>query len=218
MLARQFFKFYYGMMNGKIAELLKKAEAQKNSDDENKSSITSAEREFSGAGEAERAFEKFKQKLYHVNRWQQDSGVSYFQLFDENGSELKAARAETGKFIRIDLPGSGKSDWVKIIDIYDSATESVVSVQPTFDPTAKDQDKEKTSHFFKSKAVNNFCLQRDGEKLIFYVIGFNEAANTDETGGIIESVRNFATAHFGWLGFQKIEWQTFCENFLKSED
>jgi hypothetical protein len=201
-------------MNGKIDELLKKAEKQKEDSGGGKSSVTQAERAFSNEVEAAEAFRKLREKLYDVNSWETDSGVSAFQLFDATGRKLDSAVAETGSFIRINLPGSGKNDWVRIVDIHDSADEVVVTVQPSFDPTAEEKDK--ISHFFKSKASNNFCLGRDGARLVFYVIGLDEEANTDETGGIIESARNLATAYAGWLGFQKIEWKTFCENFLNN--
>lgn len=201
-------------MNRKIEELLKKAEAQKDSTGEGKSSVTNATREFADQRETENAFQKLKEKLFDINNWETESGASAFQLFDENGNGLQTKRAAKGNFVRIKLPGSGKADWVKITDIYEGETEAIVTVQPSFDPT--ENDKEKTSHFFESDAANNFCLGRDGKKINFYVIGLNEKANVAEADGLLESVRNLAVAYSGWLGFQKIEWKTFCENFLKA--
>lgn len=206
-------------MNGKIQKLLNRAEAQENSADDGKSSVSRAGREFSTQTEAENAFQKFKRKLFFVNGWEADTGVSAFQLFDEKGAEINSRPAQTGDFVRITMPGSGKHDWVKIAEVFEDSTEAVITVQPTFDPTETDKEtKETTSHFFKSGATNNFCLQQASEKIFFYVIGLNEKANTDESGGLLESVRNLAVANLGWLGFQKIEWQTFCENFLKAEE
>jgi hypothetical protein len=202
-------------MNRKIDELLKAAEAQKNSPEAGKSSVTRATREFGDEPQAENAFRKLREKLFDINRWETDSGVSAFQLFDENGNALEQARAETGFFVRIKLPGSGKADWVKIKEIRDAETEAIITVQPCFDPTEK--DRETTSHFFESDATNNFCLGKDGAKLSFYVIGLNEKANVNESDGLLETVRNVAVAYTGWLGFQKIEWKTFCENFLNEE-
>lgn len=214
-LARYFFKFYYGKMSEKTKDLLRRAEAPKDSSEEGKSSVSRAEREFRDETEAESAYQKYKLKLFNVNGWEADSGVSAFRLFDETGAEVTATAARTGNFIRITMPGSGKNDWVRIVEIYENSTETVITVQPTVDPT--DGERETTSHFFQSEANNNFCLQRRGAKINLYVIGLNEKANTDESAGLIESVRNVAVASLGWLGFQKIEWQTFCENFLKDE-
>ncbi|HEX8369959.1 MAG TPA: hypothetical protein VF604_15540 [Pyrinomonadaceae bacterium] len=200
-------------MSEKIQNLLKEAETS----DDGKSSITGAEREFAAAEETAEAFDLFSQKLYDINRWEAESGVSAFQLFDENGKGLETKKAQKGNFVRISLPGSGKHDWVKIVDIHDAPDEIVITVQPTYDPTEKETDKDTTSHFFTSEATNNFCLQKREKSLAAYVIGLHEKPNTSESGGVIETVRNAAAASFGWLGFQKIEWKTFCENFLESE-
>lgn len=200
-------------MSAKIQYLL--GEAERESD--GKSSVTCASRDFASNDAAANAFELFRQKLYNVNGWEIESGVSAFQLFDENGGEIESQSARVGNFIRIHLPGSGKKDWVKISDIHDSSDESIITVQPTYDPTEKKIETGETSHFFTSDSRNNFCLKKDDTKLRFYVIGLHEKPNVSETGSLLEKARNVATAGFGWLGFQKIEWKTFCENFLKSE-
>jgi hypothetical protein len=195
-------------MSEKIQQLLKEAEAS----DDGKSSVTSAKRDFPSIEEAARAFESFKRKLDDINRWEVESGVTAFQLFDENGAPLETSKAQKGNFVRITLPGSGKHDWVKIVDIYDASDEIVITVQPTHDPT--EADKDATSHFFTSDSRNNFCLQREEKTVTIYVIGLHEKPNVAETDSVLEKVRNMAAASFGWLGFQKIEWKTFCENFL----
>lgn len=201
-------------MSGKIQNLLNLAETST----DGKSSVSFAEREFSSAAEAGEIFAALRPKLYDVNRWEIESGVSSFQLFDENGRGINAAKAGVGNFIRITLPGSGKHDWVKIKNIDDDENELVITVSPSFDPTEKETDESRTSHFFTSDSVNNFCLGKKGEaRLGCYVIGLGEKPNTAEADGILEAVRNAATAAAGWLGLQKIEWQTFCENFLNSK-
>ena len=94
----------------------------------------------------------------------------------------------------------------------------VLTVQPTFDPTAKDADKNRTSHFFTSEATNNFCLEKQENKVNIYVIGLSEKPNTQDTGGILETIRNYATANLGhYFGIQEGEWTTFCKNFLEIE-
>jgi hypothetical protein len=200
-------------MSEKIQNLLQEAETSPNG----KSSVTSAKRLFKSAEEAAPAFASFREKLYDINAWELESGVTSFQLFSENGEKLDAEKARKGNFVRITLPGSGKHDWVKIVEITDAPDEVVITVQPSYDPTAKDADQDTTSHFFTDDSRNNFCLQKDDKSLAVYVIGLYEKPNVSDTGSVIESARNVATATFGWLGFQKIEWKTFCENFLESE-
>jgi hypothetical protein len=205
-------RFTIDKMSEKIQNLLNEAETS----EDGKSSVTSAQRDFQSAEETAAAFASFRETLYDINRWEAESGVTAFQLFDESGKGLETTSAQKGNFVRISLPGSGKYDWVKIVDIHDAPDEIVITVQPTRDPTEKDADKDSTSHFFTSDSRNNFCLQKEDNSLSVYVIGVHEKANTSETGGVIESLRNVATASFGWLGFQKIEWKTFCENFLEN--
>lgn len=197
-------------MSEKIQQLLKEAEAS----EDGKNSVTSASRDFQSIEVAAEAFESFKRKLYDIDRWELDSGVTAFQLYDENGAPPETSKAQKGNFVRITLPGSGKHDWVKIIEIDDASDEVVITVQPTHDPTEKETEKDTTSHFFTSDSRNNFCLQREEKRLTIYVIGLHEKANVSETDSVLEKVRNVAAASFGWLGFQKIEWKTFCENFL----
>jgi hypothetical protein len=49
----------------------------------------------------------------------------------------------------------------------------------------------------------------------FYVIGLNEKANSTETDGALETVRNIAVNLATYLGMQKSEWEKFCHHFLK---
>lgn len=202
-------------MNGKIQNLLN--EAEKSAD--GKSSVTSARREFEAIENADKTFARLRPRLFDVNRWEKFSGAAAFHLFGEAGQMLETETAQKGNFIRITLPGSGKHDWVKIIDIHDAAGEVVMTVRPSRDPTEKEADnKEATSHFFTSEATNNFCLQKKDSALAFYVIGLHEKPNVTESEGILEAARNAATTALGWLGFQKIEWQTFCDNFLEARE
>lgn len=207
-------RFSIYKMSEKIENLLKEAETSR----EGKSSVTSARRDFASAENAAEAFASFRRKLYDINNWETESGVSAFQLFNEDGNPLKTQKAQKGNFVRITLPGSGKDDWVKIVRITDASNEVVITVQPTYNPTGRDVDKDTTSHFFTDDSRNNFCLQKDDKSLAVYVIGLYEKPNVSETDSLIETARNVATAGFGWLGFQKIEWKTFCENFLGVEE
>jgi hypothetical protein len=203
--------------NGKIQILLEKAARQNESPTPDASSTASATRICPSESEAEELFSQFHQKLFHISQWNNESVISSFELFDEKGISQPEKRAVLGDFIKITLPGSGKSDWVKIIEVDETPNEVIVSVRPSLDPT--DETKEKTvSHFFTADATNNFCLQRIKEKLNFYVIGLSEKTNTAETDGVLETARNLATANLGrYLGIQKTQWETFCENFLEKK-
>jgi len=202
-------------MSGVIENLLKQA----NSDTEEKTSIASAQRKFADETGAKEAFQQIGEKLLQIERWNFSSGASSFGLFDEKGDKLQNKAAAVGDFICIKLPGTGKADWVKIINIHKDSDEMILTVQPTFNPTEKKTDKSATSHFFIKDSTNNFCLQLNGSYLNMYVIGLNEITNTEDTSSVIESARNFATANLGhFLGFQKAEWTTFCNNFIEKEN
>jgi len=202
-------------MGGKINNLIRKAKA----DTEEKTSIALARRLFASEEEAKKEFVRFSEKLLQIERWNYASGVSSFRLFDKNGDKAPDRSAAIGDFICIKLPGTGKEDWVKIIDIYENFDEKVLTVQPTYNPTEKSLDKSVTSHFFTDDSTNNFCLQLIGANINMYVIGLNEISNTKDTKSILESARNSATANLGhFFGVQKAEWTTFCENFLEKKN
>ena len=201
-------------MSDKTDNLLRRAEA----DTEEKTSIASAERKFNDQADAEEAFLQRCEKLLQIDSWNSYSGVASFALLDENGGRAEARPAKIGDFLSIKLPATGKVDWVKVINIYKGADEIILTVQPTYNPTEDAPDKSVTSHFFTADSTNNFCLQLNGDVLKMYVIGLNEISNTKDTSNVIESARNFATANLGhFLGVQKMEWTTFCRNFLEVE-
>lgn len=113
------------------------------------------------------------------------------------------------------MKGSGKYDWVRIVQIIDRKNALIITVKPTCDPTDEAIDKTRTSIFFTADASNNFCLQKEANIVSLYVIGLDEKQNVSETGNVLEIVRNVATAHLGsYLGIQKEEWKTFCKNML----
>jgi len=204
-------------MNNKIQNLLEQAAAQAESPSAEVSSVTNATRNCSTEIEIENVFQQLKQKLFHIEQWNAESNLSSFALFDENGSAQTEKIAAVGDFVRITLPSSGKDDWVKIVEIYETADEIVLTIQPSHNPT-DEENQSTTSHFFTADSTNNFCLQKQGSKINFYVIGLSEKSNTEDTSGIIETVRNFATANIGhFLGVQKAQWQNFCDNFVEIE-
>lgn len=205
-------------MSSKIQDLLDKVAAITASPEDKMSSVVVAGRKFASETEAEKRFGELCEKLFRIERWNTHSGLSSFELFDETGESCARETAKTGDFIKITLAGSGKSDWVKIINIDESANETILTVQPSYNPTENAPDKSVTSHFFTNESTNNFCLQRKGATLNFYVIGLDEKSNIEDTNNIIETARNVATANLGhYLGIQKAEWMTFCKNFLEVE-
>lgn len=203
-------------MSNKIQRLLEQAERQKQSAETGESSIASASRAFPETSGAEKFFKNLREKLFRVREWNAESTLTSFELFDRSGNVANGENAVAGDFIRLSMVGAGKNDWVEIVEILDEADEAVVTVKPSPNPTEDAPDKAATSHFFTSDSTNNFCLGKTGEIVSFYVIGLSEKTNTDETENFIEKARNVAVSNVGsYLGIQKGEWQTFCENFLK---
>lgn len=206
-------------MDSKIRQLLEQTEKQKQSAETGESSVASASRDFSEAADAAEIFDGLKRKLFRVRRWNKDSALTSFELFGADGNVCGRENAVVGDFMRLSMPGAGKDDWVKIVEIFDEADEAVVALKPSYNPTEDEPDKTATSHFFTSRSTNNFCLKRNGAAVSFYVIGLSEETNTNETENYIEKARNLAVANIGsYLGIQKSQWKTFCENFLEIGD
>jgi hypothetical protein len=200
-------------MKNKTQELLKLA------NDNPDSSISSAKRVFPDRKAAQDFFSLLKSRLLKIDEWNKNSNLSSYRLFDENGNPLDDQLLAEGVFNRISLKGSGKYDWVRIVEIYETAEEMVITVSPTYDPTDENIDKSVTSHFFTSDANNNFCALLHESAINFYVIGLNEKQNTAETNNPLEAARNIAAANLGtYLGIQKGEWESFGNNFLNPED
>lgn len=198
-------------MSEKIENLLARAELKKS-----ESSISSAEKICAGEAEAARFFLTLKSKLLNVAEWNKNALFSSFELFDENGRALQNDQLSVEIFIRIYMKNSGKFDWVKIVSVADAANEFVITVKPTFDPTAENRAEKSISHFFTDASTNNFCLLKTRRKVALYVIGLNEKTNTGETSGALETIRNVAVNIGTYLGVQKSEWEKFCHNFIES--
>lgn len=198
-------------MNSKTANFLKKAQANKN-----ESSVTSAEKTLLSEGEADEVFSNLKSQILSIEQWNEHGSLSSYEIFDEDGKSLQIDNLSVGVFIRIWLKGSGKYDWVKVIDIFEAKDEFVITVQPTFDPTEENPDKTLISHFFTDESTNNFCIVRDFKTVAFYVIGLDEKTNTEKTESTLETVRNVGAKLGSYLGIQKGEWESFTESFVDS--
>ena len=201
-------------MTTKTESLIKEAD----SGERNDSSFNKAERILPSRDEAERLFRKVKNKLRNIDQWVEHSGVSYFAIFEEDGRQPGDHSVKKGRFIRILLPGTGKYDWVIVEDVHENEDEMVVTVRPTYDPTADPVDKSVISHFFADSATNNFCTMLRGDTVGTYVIGIGERQNTSDTSGVLETVRNAAVANIGpYLGIQSAEWTKFCNSLLSDD-
>lgn len=198
-------------MDYKTDELLARARR-----DEDHSSVSAAEKTFAAVAEAEEAFSVLKEKLLTIDEWNAHALLTSFELFDENGRELAGEKIAVGLFLRISLTGTLKYDWVRVERIDDAApAELVMTVKPTFDPTAAPADRSVVSHFFTDESRNNFCLLRKGNMVGLYVVGLNEKMNAGKTGGALETARNAAVNLGSYLGLQRGEWEKFCHHFLE---
>ena len=198
-------------MKYKIDDLLAQAER-----DREHSSVASAEKTLADEAAAENFFALLKTKLQDVHEWNAHALLSAFELFDESGRALETQKITVGAFLRISLTGTLKYDWVRVENIdAEQANEFIISVRPTFDPTAEDTDKSVISHFFTDESVNNFCLFRKGKTVGLYVVGLREKLNSRETGGALETVRNAAVNLGSYLGVQRGEWEKFCHHFIE---
>ena len=193
----------------KIDKLLKQAEENRN-----ENSISSADEEFETERDAQKVFDWLKTKILIIDEWNLHALMSSYELFDESG-KTAGDKIEIGKFIRIKIAASGKPDWVRVVDILENENEFIITVKPTFDPTGDTNDKKTISHFFTDESTNNFCIYKKDKTVAFYVIGLNEKANTSETGGALETIRNIAVNAGTYLGTQKSEWEIFCHHFLE---
>lgn len=193
----------------KTGELLKKA-----NENLSECSINCAEKTFVNESEAKQFFVRLKTKITNINEWNEHSAMSSYKLFGTDGELSKDQIIYVGAFIRIALKASGKYDWVRVSGIVESANELIITVNPTFDPTAEKVDQNVISHFFTDASINNFCVIRQDLTTALYVIGLNEKQNTGETGHFLESIRNVAVNLATYLGIQNGEWEKFCHSFI----
>ena len=197
-------------MSKNIKDLLNQAQLN-----EGESSISSAEKTFSDEAQAAQVFSILKTKILSIDEWNGHALLCEFGLFDENGESCQTKILAVGVFMRISMTGAGKYDWIKIINIRETADEFVITVKPTFDPTAEKLDKNIISHFFTDESTNNFCLLREAKTVSLSVIGLNEKQNTGETKNALETIRNVAVNLGVYLGMQNTEWEKFCRHLLE---
>ena len=135
-------------MSSRIQDLLEAAERQAERDAPEKSSVSHAARKFANPSDAEKNFNRLKEKLFRIESWNNESLATSFELFDGDGNTRRDQSAKVGDFMKTTLPGSGKDDWVKIIDIHEAPEEIVLTVKPSFDPTEKKSGQNGNVAFF----------------------------------------------------------------------
>jgi len=201
--------------SNKIEELIEAA----NSSTEGDTSLNVAKRIFGDAGKCDAFFARTCSDLLSITEWNRNSSATNYKLFDEAGTDIDSSPIDVGRFIRIGLYGSGKYDWVRVVEIFDELNEFILKVKPSHDPTQHPVDPTLISHFFGPEAENNFCVQRNDKTVAFYVIGLNEKQNSKFTDSLIESARNVAVANVGYYsGLQKSVWKQFASNFVATEE
>jgi len=183
------------------------------------SSIDAVEKRiFKTETEAQALFDKASKRLLSVNEWEKYAGISSFQLIDAHG--VRAERtAETGDFIRIDIPGPGTHvgmgyDWVRIEDIKflseDEQQVLSVIVRPCHHPMDKEGP---TAHFFKDTATSTFVIRKFGLVVTAEEHGRNEVPNTDQ-GSFLDKSRNFFVGIAAKIGLSYPQWKSLVKGLL----
>ncbi len=174
-----------------------------------------------GEAEARAFFLIVKERLLHVNSWQQLAGqaTANFQLTDGEGNPT-SRMPQPGDHFRIDIPGPGSQtgdgyDWVRV-ELVDENHQGVadcqiIRVRPATNPT---NDKPDVAHFFDEDATSNFIVKREGNKVSAGVYGRNEKPNTGAEK-VIDKVRNTVVAAGAISGFSKIEWKSLVDGLVK---
>ncbi len=168
-------------------------------------------------------FEKAKDRLLDVNRWQKlcgDEGAE-FALTDEDGTEVNK-HAAVGDLIRIKLPappnpeGDGY-DWVRVEEFEnkkDMLKDMEVfgfRVRPVQSPFERDPE---AAHFYTSSATSTFLVMRISSIVTALERGRNEVPN-DKPFALISKLRNWLVAVAAWLGLSKSQWTKLVKGFIK---
>lgn len=171
---------------------------------------------------ARQFFQVARERLLDVNKWQQLCGGvgSTFRLRNAHGEPVGYRLPEVGDYMQIDIPGPGPQagsghDWVRIeaMEENKSATAdemTLMRVRPAPSPL---NDQGDVAHFLDDKATSTFVVFRLGSHITAEVFGANETANT-ESQGLIDKVRNVATAVFSWLGFSDVQWNSLVKGIV----
>lgn len=191
-------------------ELKKEAKVLKG--EKTKDKLYDSVRHFGDEAAAKLQFPECKRKLFDVNAWSDIPAIvnSAFELHTPEGQPVKRSSVAEGDFIKIDLPGPLPFYWVKVTGISEADDEAQFTVQPTYDPTDKD-DKRVTDHFFQDQARSIFRVERIGNQITAMEIGINEAINNKDVEAGEKAMINTLVSEGGWAGFQKYQWKNLTD-------
>ncbi|MEO6038085.1 MAG: hypothetical protein ABIQ93_06700, partial [Saprospiraceae bacterium] len=153
-----------------------------------------------------------------------DGLSSTFILRDAQGQSVAHRLPEVGDYMQIDIPGPGPKagdghNWVRIEAIDDTkAAEADEMISMRTRPAASPLGSEtEVAHFLDDQATSAFVVFRIGTRVTAEIFGHNEAANT-ETEGLLDKVRNVATAVGAWLGFSDLQWKSLAMAIVDQKD
>ena len=189
--------------------------------EESKDKVYTNENTFADEATAIQEFQRAKAKLFDVNGWSKLSGInSTFQLYNRRGQKSEASMPEPGFYLEIILPASTIDNWVQITDVKIEENMAEFTVHPSEKPKqlTEDENEPETEHFFTQEASSTFRVARQGNKLIGYEIGKNEAINNqgDEAGD--RAVLNTLVAEGGWALFQELQWDKLTKYLVHLEE
>lgn len=183
---------------------------------------TESSKDFDDARQAKEFYQTAKNRLLHVNEWQDLAGpaTAAFQLTDEKGNDVNRIAQENDHF-KIDIPGPGSGvgegyDWVKVEAIASHEGEAEAFTAITVRPAPNFlSHKKDIAHFFDAEATSSFVVKRDRNKVTAGVYGRNEKPNINSET-TTDKIRNAAVAVGAMSGFSKMEWKSLVKGFLKS--
>lgn len=193
-----------------IDDLKKEAEVLKG--EATKDRLYSTSRQFDDEDSAAFEYSRSRERLFNVNGWSGIPGIANatFELFTPQGEPLDRNHVQLGDFIKIDLPGPLPFYWVKVIEVSDEKDGAQFTVQPTYDPTEKD-DKTATDHFFQDRARSIFRVERRGNEITAMEIGIDESANSKEGEAGGKRLTNTLVSAGGWAAIQKYQWKNLTD-------
>jgi len=195
----------------KIVDHIKK-EAEILKGEKSKDKQYSTSRQFDDEDSAAFEFLRSRERLFNVNGWSDIPGIANakFELFTANGELLERNMVQLGDFVKIDLPGPLPFYWVKVIELSEEPDRAQFTVQPTHDPTEKD-DQSATDHFFQDQARSIFRVERNGNEITAMEIGIDESPNNNEEEAGGKGISNTLVSAGGWAAIQKYQWKNLTD-------
>lgn len=173
--------------------------------------------------DAVNTFNRACARLLNPPIWHELAGAlsATFELKNAEGQGVERL-AETGDFLRIDVPGPGPSagdgfDWVKLEAIEentipDAAASFAIRLRASSPPQ---EGKAITAHFFDETATSTFVVQRRENTVTVSYHGRNEVPNTD--GKLSDKIRNTLVATGAAIGLSELHWKSLLQGLLAKE-